>query len=101
MASCSPQIHPVGIPFSRRFLRLCFILVILIAGAALRFYGLDWARGYYFQPDESVHTIDYLLRLPPSLNPYAVGSYTYGDCLCICTSSPRACSPGFSVTRSG
>lgn len=78
MASCSPQIHPVGIPFSRRFLRLCFILVILIAGAALRFYGLDWARGYYFQPDESVHTIDYLLRLPPSLNPYAVGSYTYG-----------------------
>lgn len=66
----------VRVPCS--FLRAFGILAILILGAALRFYGLDWARGYYFQPDESVHTIDYLMRLPPSLNPYDVGPYTYG-----------------------
>ncbi len=52
---------------------------IVLLGAALRFRYLDWAHGYYFQPDESVHTIDYLLRLPPSLNPYEVGPYTYGS----------------------
>ena len=52
--------------------------LILLFGAVLRFRHLGWARGYYFQPDESVHTIDYLLRLPASLNPYEVGPYTYG-----------------------
>lgn len=60
------------------FIRRSGILATLLLGAALRFYGLDWARGHYFQPDESVHTIDYLMRLPPSLNPYDVGPYTYG-----------------------
>lgn len=62
----------------RSLFRTHGILAILLLGAALRFYGLDWARGYYFQPDESVHTIDYLMRLPSSLNPYETGPYTYG-----------------------
>lgn len=52
--------------------------LILLFGAVLRFRHLDWARGYYFQPDESVHTIGYLRRLPASLNPYEAGLYTYG-----------------------
>lgn len=52
--------------------------LILLFGAVLRFRHLGWASGHHFQPDESVHTIDYLLRLPASLNPYEVGPYTYG-----------------------
>lgn len=78
MAPSNPQICAVGAPFSRRFFRRCVLLTAMILGFGLRFYGLDWARGYYFQPDESVHTIEYLLRFPPSLNPYDVGPYTYG-----------------------
>jgi hypothetical protein len=60
------------------FTRWLPLLVILAFGGALRFSNLDWAEGFHFQPDESVHTIDYLLRLPTSLNPFEAGSFTYG-----------------------
>ena len=52
--------------------------LILLFGAVLRFRHLNWARGYYFQPDESVFMVDYALRLPASLNPYEAGPYAYG-----------------------
>jgi hypothetical protein len=57
--------------------RLIPLILIVLLGGVLRFRHLDWAKGYYFQPDESVHTIDYLLRMP-ALNPYEAGAYTYG-----------------------
>lgn len=65
-------------PFSPATASRILPALIVMLGAFLRFRHLDWAAGYYFQPDESVHTIDYLMRLPPSLNPYEVGLYTYG-----------------------
>lgn len=78
MASDDPQIRALNAYSHWRFPRVFGILLILLLGSALRFYGLTWAHGYYFQPDESVHTIDYVMRLPPSLNPYDAGLYTYG-----------------------
>lgn len=78
MASGCPQTQTLNGHSFQRSLQLFGVLIALLLGAILRFYGLDWARGYYFQPDESVHTIDYLMRLPPTLNPYEVGPYTYG-----------------------
>jgi len=58
--------------------RIPMIAMIVLLGALLRFRHLNWAQGYYFQPDESVHTVEYSLHLPASLNPYQVGPYTYG-----------------------
>jgi hypothetical protein len=51
---------------------------LVLFGGALRFRHLGWARGYYFQPDENAYTVEYVLRLPSSLNPYEIGPYTYG-----------------------
>ena len=72
---CSPN-GSIG-PQMRFRRQLIPLILIVLLGGVLRFRHLDWAKGYYFQPDESVHTIDYLLRMP-ALNPYEAGAYTYG-----------------------
>ena len=65
------------VPPLRSRWQLITLILIGLLGGVLRFRHLDWAKGHYFQPDESVHTIDYLLRMP-ALNPYEAGAYTYG-----------------------
>jgi Dolichyl-phosphate-mannose-protein mannosyltransferase len=60
------------------FLRVVPLIAVVLLGGWLRFRHLDWATGYYFQPDENAFTVEYVLHLPPSLNPYEVGPYTYG-----------------------
>ena len=64
--------------FPSRLFRGLVLGIIVLYGATLRFRHLDWAQGYYFQPDENAYTTEYVLKLPPSLNPYEVGPYTYG-----------------------
>jgi len=60
----------------KRF-RIPTIAIIVLLGALLRFRHLNWAQGHHFQPDESVHTVEYSLHLSASLNPYQVGLYAY------------------------
>ena len=45
-------------PFLLRGLTLGLIVLL---GAVLRFRHLDRARGYYFQPDENVYTVEYVV----------------------------------------
>lgn len=73
----------LGIRRAWRPIPPCFVsflplIAVVLLGGWLRFRHLDWATGYYFQPDENAFTVEYVLHLPPSLNPYEVGPYTYG-----------------------
>jgi 4-amino-4-deoxy-L-arabinose transferase-like glycosyltransferase len=59
--------------------RIFIIVFILLVGAFLRFYKLDWGEGYFFHPDEYHITIAVnRLSFPTNLNPelYSYGSFT-------------------------
>ena len=52
------------------------LLLIILAGAVLRFYNLNWDRGYFFNPDESNNIAH------PAANlkyPFKPDKFTYGS----------------------
>lgn len=52
-------------------------LVILLTGAFLRFYNLNWDRGHYFHPDErNIVSAVAGLKIPGQLNPHF---FAYGS----------------------
>jgi hypothetical protein len=60
-------------------LQFCSIALILLIGAFLRFYKLDWGEGYHFHPDEyHIAIAAGRLSFPTQLNPelFSYGSFS-------------------------
>jgi 4-amino-4-deoxy-L-arabinose transferase-like glycosyltransferase len=56
------------------------LIIIVLAGAALRFYKLDWGEGLFFHPDES-NIANVVLNIPRPFSPdfFSKGTFSYGS----------------------